>query len=472
MRARVISNFLLLSGICCAAELSLPTVFSDHMVVQRERPVPVWGAAQAGSEITVEFAGQKKRTIADDENRWHLTLDPMAAVTDPLEMQISSRLQSEISNLKFSNVLIGDVWLCSGQSNMQWFMARSQNGEAAIAAAEHPMIRLYNTPLVFAREPQERINGSWKPCTPETVKNFSAVAYYFGRKLSQELNVPIGLLQSAWGGTRIEPWTPPCGFEGIDSLADIRRQIDPMPALDGDPKQERQFPTAIYNGMIHAHIPFAIRGAIWYQGESNHTEGILYVDKTKALLNGWHRLWGYEFPFYFVQIAPFQYGNEAPEKLAEFWEAQSEIVKQIPNTGMAVVSDATTLNNIHPPNKEVPGTRLALLALNKTYGKELVSSGPVFKSLEKEPSGHRLIVAFDAAEGLTTRDGKAPDWFEVAGADGAYKPADAEIKDRSVILSSPEVKNPVAMRFAWHKLAIPNLMNGAGLPASAFRAER
>ena len=469
IRLILLAAFTALS--CLSAELTLPSVFSDHMVLQRDQAVPVWGQADPGSTVTVEFAGQEKTAEADGRGKWNVVLDPMPASSDPRTLSVRSSIDDLES--EFVHVLVGDVWLCSGQSNMQWSMAKSENGEAVIAAAAHPLIRLYRTPAVFSREPQEKIAASWTACTPETVREFSAVAYYFGRKLNQDLNVPVGLLQSAWGGTRIEPWTPPCGFEGIESLADILKKIDPMPVLDGDPKQDRQFPTAIYNGMIHAHIPFAIRGAIWYQGEANRNDGMLYVDKTRALLNGWRGLWGYDFPFYFVQIAPFQYGSQEPNILPEFWEAQSEIVRQIPNTGMAVVSDATTLNDIHPPNKEVPGTRLALLALNNTYGKDVVSTGPEFKSLKRPLlSRNSLKVSFRSAEGLTTRDGKEPDGFEIAGEDGNFKPAQAVIKGNSVIISSPDVEKPVAVRFAWHKLATPNLMNGAGLPAPAFRANR
>ncbi len=449
------------------ADLTLPTLFTDHMVLQREQPVPVWGTADPSSTITVEFAGQKKTTPVDADGKWRTDLDPMPASSEPRSLQVSG-FKSQVS---VSDVLVGEVWLCSGQSNMEWSMKKSSGDPAAIAAANHPLIRLYKTPKVFSRTPNDKINAAWTECTPATVTEFSAVAYYFGRKLQQELDVPIGLLQSAWGGTRIEPWTPPCGFEGFDSLADIREKINPMPALDSNPKNDRQFPTAIYNGMIHAHIPFAIKGAIWYQGESNHREGMLYVDKTAALLKGWRTLWGYDFPYYLVQIAPFQYGQEDPTVLAEFWEAQTKIVKRIPNTGMAVVSDATTLNNIHPPNKEVPGTRLALLALDNTYGKDIVSTGPTFKKMKKPLfGGNTLKIVFDSAEGLTTRDGKAPDFFEIVGEDGIFKPAQAVVNGNSIILSSSEIAKPVAMRFAWNKLATPNLMNAAGLPAPAFRA--
>ena len=464
MRNCLIVLLFVVTGICSAAELQLASVFSDHMVLQRNQPVPVWGTTDAGATVTVEFAGQKKTATADSGGKWRTDLDPLKASARGDTMTVSA---SGIV-MELSDVLIGEVWLCSGQSNMQWSMGNTENASNALATASHPDIRLYRTPLVFSNAPIETINAVWTECTPETVKQFSGVAYYFGRKLQEELDVPVGLLQSAWGGTRIEPWTPPCGFEGFESLADIRRKINPMPALDGNPKSDRQFPTAIYNGMIHAHIPFAIKGAIWYQGESNRSDGMLYVDKTAAQLKGWRSLWGQDIPYYFVQIAPYQYGQEDPAVLAEFWEAQAEIVKIIPQTGMAVVSDAATLSNIHPPNKEVPGTRLALLALDNTYGKDIVSTGPVFQSLEIK-KGH-LEVLFSEADGLTTRDGKAPDYFEIVGEDGHFKPVQARIKGNRVILRSPEVSRPVAMRFAWHKLATPNLMNAAGLPAVAFRA--
>jgi sialate O-acetylesterase len=468
--------FIFFSFIPCFAELILPPVFSDHMVLQREQTVPVWGKADAGATVTVEFAGQKKTATAGADGKWRVDLDPLAASSEPRELEVSSNLKSEIVNRKFSDVLVGEVWLCSGQSNMDMpmkgYKIPTDNAEKDIAAANLPELRLYKTPQVAAGVPKDRIDASWTTCTPETAAEFSAAAFYFGRKIQQDLNVPVGLLQSAWGGTRIEPWTPPCGFDGIDSLADIRQQIKTIsPDLGTNPKtvqQERQTPTALYNGMLYAHVPFAIRGAIWYQGEANRQDGMLYVDKTKALLNGWHKLWGYEFPFYFVQIAPFQYGSEDPSVLPAFWEAEAEIVKQIPNTGMAVITDCATLNDIHPTNKEAPGTRLALLAEANIYGMKVVSSGPVFKSMDIQKD--TLKITFDSAEGMTTRDGKTPDWFEMAGKDGIFKPATAKIEGSSVLLSSPDVPEPVAMRFGWNKLATPNLVNKAGLPTAAFRA--
>ena len=505
IKAACIALLTFVSTTCFAAQLVLPSVFTDHMVLQREQAVPVWGTSDPGDTVTVEFAGQKQTTTADKEGKWSLKLAPLSASAEPQVLTVSSRLAPSVTR---TNVLIGEVWLCSGQSNMQWSMDRTENGAAAIAAATHPHIRLYNTPRVPSASPRETIDAKWTPCNPETAKGFSAVAYYFGRKLNQDLGVPVGLLLSAWGGTRIEPWTPPCGFEGIESLASIHQQVQStLPSsplykktlssyvaginewtdkaeqalqsesyLDAPPAfpsglilgGNQQTPTKLYNGMLHAHIPYAIRGAIWYQGESNHTEGMLYRDKTEALLKGWRKLWGHDLPYYFVQIAPFQYGNEDPTIMARFWEAQAEIVKTIPNTGMAVVSDYTTLNDIHPPNKLVPGTRLALLAEAHTYGMDVVSTGPTFESLEVTDGA--LKVVFDSAEGLTTRDGKAPDWFEVAGEDRAFKKAAAEISGNAVILTSAEVAKPLAVRFAWHKLATPNLMNAASLPAATFRA--
>lgn len=457
---------------CFAANLTLPSVFSDHMVLQRERPVPVWGTAEAGSKITVEFAGQKKTAVADSSNHWKITLDPVSASSKPRKLRVSS---SGVQ-VSFSDVLVGEVWLCSGQSNMEMplkgFKIQTDHAATDIPAADIPQLRLYKTPPAAAGVPKDRIDSSWTTCTPATASEFSATAFYFGRKLQKDLNVPVGLLESAWGGTRIEPWTPPCGFKGIDSLSDIYNKTKTIPpTLGANPKtvrQERQTPTALYNGMLAAHIPFAIRGAIWYQGESNRRDGMLYIDKTQALLKGWRELWGYDFPFYFVQIAPYQYGNDDPTMLPAFWEAQERIVKKIPNTGMAVISDCATLNDIHPTNKEAPGTRLALLAEANTYGMNVVSTGPVFKKMEM--GNGKLILSFSSANRLTTRDRKAPDWFEISGKEGIFKPAKAEINGNTVILSSPDVPKPLAMRFAWNKLATPNLINGADLPTSAFRA--
>lgn len=479
-----------LGGLCClmavtgvalGATLSLPTVFSDHMVLQRERALPVWGQARPGAKVSVMFGGKARATQADAGGKWRLELDPLGASAEGRELEVIAEDPAGVERVKFADVLVGEVWLCSGQSNMELPLGGSKknpvlNSAAEVAAANRPLIRLYRTPKVYASTPLPWIDAQWEVCTPETVREFSAVAYFFGCKLQRDLGVPVGLLQAAWGGTSIDPWTAPGGYEGIASLDNLRRIAETMPPLgeEKDPakmKRVRQTPTALFNGMIHAHIPFGIRGTIWYQGEHDHLDGMLYVDKTRALLNGWRKAWGYDFPFYFVQIAPFAYGeggNEDPSRLPIFWEAQAEITRVVPVTAMAVISDAATPNSIHPPNKEVPGIRLALLAEAHTYGLDVVSSGPVLRKMERLDGALRVV--FDCADGLATRDGREPDWFEVAGSDGVFRMAKAVIEGSSVVIRSPDVPQPQAMRFGWDKIAIPNLVNGAGLPAGAFRA--
>jgi sialate O-acetylesterase len=365
-------------------------------------------------------------------------------------------------------------------------------------------------------QPQSDMEGTWKVCTPESVAaggwdGFSAAGYFFGRELNEKLGVTVGLIEADWGGTRIESWTPPEGFAAVPALKEeyervqlgdprtplhqerLRQTLDQfeqwlhsarsalagqelVPAVPAYPEALRaphdlQQATALYNGMIHPLVPFALRGAIWYQGEANESEGMRYADRMRALVAGWRALWGEgDFPFYFVQIAPFKYGDN-PEKLAELWEAQTVAANTIPNAGMAVINDIGNLTDIHPQNKQDVGHRLALLALAGTYGqKQLVFSGPTYKSMAI--AGDQLRVTFDhVGGGLKSRDGKTLDWFEIIDADeGGFVKADARIAGDTVVLSAPGVKHPVALRFAWSGLAEPNLINAEGLPAGAFRA--
>jgi sialate O-acetylesterase len=461
MRKFILGFILFFAGICLGDSLILPTVFSDHMVLQQGKTLPVWGTSTPGAGVTVEFAGQTQSTVTSADGTWRVDLAPLPASATPRTMTVRSGDQ----RLAVQDILVGEVWLCSGQSNMAWPMERTEDAEAAIAAADFPQIRLYHTPTAFTPKPKEMIPSVWKICSPDTVKTFSGTAYYFGKKLHEDLKVPVGLILSALGGTGIDPWTAPDGYEGLDRLQEEYQQTQTLPDPLPPGRDTRQIPSVLFNGMIAAHIPYAIQGAIWYQGEHDHREWNLYVDKTRALLNGWRKLWGYEFPFYLVQIAPKNYPDD---DLSLFWEAQAQIVREIPKTGMAVISDSATLDNVHPPCKVVPGSRLALLAEANTYGMNVVSTGPVFQTLGKLDG--KLNVTFSSADGLTTRDGKTPDWFELVGKDGSFKPADAEIEGNRVILSSPEIREPVGVRFAWSKLAKPNLMNAAGLPAWPFRA--
>jgi sialate O-acetylesterase len=510
---------LLIAAICglereARADLRLPKVFNSHMVLQREKPLIVWGWSSPNEMVKARLGSASAQTQANANGEWKVTLPAMKA-GGPYKLTVSGS-----STVELEDVMIGEVWLCSGQSNMEMGIGICNNAKEEIAAADYPGIRLLMVPNKWTPEPQSDFSesgpeGVWKVCSPKTVaeggwSGFSAAAYYLGRELHKKLGVAVGLIDATWGGTRIESWTPPDGFAEVPALkheyelvqlADARterhrqrleqtlneteqwlsatkqavaQKTNPpkMPTYPAEllPPHDLQNATALFNGMIHPLCPFAIRGAIWYQGESNLDDGRLYTERMKALIGGWRKIWNEgNFPFYFVQIAPFNYGGNA-ERMGEFWKAQAEAQK-IPSVGMAVINDIGDLKDIHPKNKQEVGRRLALWALAKTYGQpNVVYSGPTFKSMAME--GDKLRVNFDnAAGGLASRDDKPLDWFEIIDADeGGFVKADAKIDGASVVLSSPEVKRPVTMRFAWNMLAEPNLMNSAGLPASAFRA--
>ena len=497
------------------------------MVLQRDQPIPIWGWADPGEEVRVVLRDadrtlEQALTSADEDGNWRLDLEPRSA---------GGPYSLTINGLELTDVLYGEVWLCSGQSNMEWPVMAADAAEMEIATADHPSIRLFHVPKVPAGSPMTDVAAQWQSTSPATIATFSAVCYYFGREIHSNLNVPLGLIASSWGGTRIEPWTPPGGFrsvEGLGAMADyalatdasFREQlpttldaveawvtgtrvalasggpIAPIPAVVHPLAQETQ-PTALYNGMIHPLAPFAIRGALWYQGESNVGDGMGYRDKMHALVNGWREIWDQgDFPVYYVQLAPFDYtwrsglvgrlgidvspeywsalagmfGMDAsPYKLPELWEAQTAALS-IRNTAMAVTNDIGNVADIHPTNKQEVGRRLSLLALANTYGRsDLVYSGPVYRSMERQDGA--IVLRFDHADGLTTRDGEPPTWFEIAGDDGQFVEASAVIKGEAVVVSSDAVANPVAVRFAWHTVAEPNLMNGSGLPAGAFRTQ-
>ncbi|MDB6064050.1 MAG: hypothetical protein JWR26_258 [Pedosphaera sp.] len=491
------------------AEVSLPKVFGSHMVLQQEKPVIVWGWAQPNETVTVQIASASKKVQANERGEWKAVLPAMKA-SGPYALKVSGS-----NSLQFDDVMVGEVWLCSGQSNMEMGIGMVNDAKAEIAAADYPGIRLLKVAKKWTPLPQKDFEGTWKVCSPKTVAEggwggFSAAGYFFGRELHKKLGVTVGLIDSTWGGTRIESWTPPEGFAAVPALEKILDQVqlgDPnsarhqerlaqtlketgnwmaaaqqalnehnlvptMPTYPAEllPPHDVQNPTALYNGSIHPLAPFAIRGAIWYQGESNYGEGMLYTEKMKALIGGWRKVWGEgEFPFYFVQIAPYNY-NGNPEVMGEFWEGQTA-AQSIPNVGMAVINDIGNLKDIHPKNKQEVGRRLALQALERTYGQEtLVYCGPTFKAMAIE--GDKLRLTFDdAGMGLKARDDQPLSWFEMIDADeGGFVKADARIEGASVVLSAPEVKHPVAMRFAWSMLALPNLINAEGLPAGSFRA--
>ncbi|MBT6156665.1 MAG: 9-O-acetylesterase [Planctomycetaceae bacterium] len=449
------------------ADVKLPVVFGDNMVLQRNEAVPVWGWDDAGAEVTVTLGKSKVSAKADKTGKWMVKLPAMKA-GGPHKMTVAGS-----STVNVKNILFGEVWLCSGQSNMEWRVRQSTNAKEEIAAAKHPNIRHIKIPhRPSDKEETDVPSDGWQVCSPQTVGEFTGVGYFFGRHLQQELDVPIGLIGSNWGGTRIEPWTPPEGFKQVPALKEIADNLDDFPTKNAKGVINHQSSLALYNGMISPLVPYAIRGAIWYQGESNRKDGLLYEQKMLALIKGWRTIWNKpELPFYFVQIAPYQYGNDAPGELPVLWEAQTNVLS-LPHTGMAVVTDVGNLKNIHPANKQDAGKRLALWALAKDYGqKELVYSGPLYKGMKTE--GKKIRVYFDhVGSGLAARDGKALDSFTIAGQDGKFFEATATIDENTIVVSSPDVSEPKAVRFGWHKLANPNLMNKNGLPASPFRSDK
>ncbi|MDR3199138.1 MAG: 9-O-acetylesterase [Planctomycetaceae bacterium] len=512
MKIKFVPDFVLVLGFAATlilatdsrADVRLPEIFASNMVLQREMKVPVWGWAEPGEKVTVSFEGQNPATETGADGRWSVQLEPLKA-GGPFTLTVKGN-----NELKLENVLVGEVWLCSGQSNMEWTMSRSAEYNEELPKVENSKIRLFQVGKAWNQTPQDKLSASWKLCNAENIPNFSAVGYYFGQKINAELEVPVGLINSSWGGTRIEPWTPPIGFQSLPTLSNIAEEvavknpatdlhktlvkktlaeykswletseknlaatkmISPPPVFPGQlaPYTNQQQPTVLYNTMIHPLVPLALRGAIWYQGESNMSEGMLYAEKMKALIYGWQNVFNNpDLGFYYVQLAPFIYGGD-PTRLAYLWEAQAAVEKALPKTGMAVVNDlVTNIKDIHPPRKKPVGQRLALLALSRTYGKtDIAAASPELEKMDID--GSNVVLHFTNAKELKTRDGKNPDWFEIAGADGVYRKAEAVINGVTVTLKNNDVAKPYAVRFAWDQAAEPNLQNEAGLPLGAFRA--
>ncbi len=453
------------------ADVTLSPIIGSHMVLQRDSACPVWGWAEAGEEVTVEFAGQKHTAKPDANGRWMVKLTPLKATDKGATMTIKGK-----NTIALEDVVVGEVWLCSGQSNMEWNVASSNNPKEEIAAANDPLIRHIKVNNPPSKTPMDKvISSGWQEASPKTVGSFTAVGYFFARELRKELNVPIGLLGANWGGTRIEPWTPPVGFKQVPALKSIADKLDSYPEMEpskdgAEPKAKLQSALALYNGRISPLVPYALRGALWYQGESNLSEGMLYMDKMKALIGGWREVWQMpDMPFYFVQLAPFVYKGANPEFLPRLQEAQTATMK-IPNTGMAVTTDVSNINDIHPRNKQDVGKRLALWALAKTYGKTgVVYSGPLYKAVKFD--GGKATITFEHGTGLKTRDGQPVSHFLIAGEDKAFVPAKAEISGDTLVVSADGVTKATAVRYGWSHDAEPNLANGTGLPASPFRTD-
>ena len=493
------------------AEVKLASPFTDHMVLQCDLKVPVWGTAEPGEEITVQFADRKNSVKAGADGKWRVDLPPMKASSESRVFTVSGSKTAK--PLELQDVVVGEVWLASGQSNMDFSMSKKvksfagvANEETEIAAANYPLIRMFTGVAAKTYAPQASVNGVWKVCTPETAPAFSAVGYFFARDLQREIKIPVGIITESFGASTAESWirretmaADPQLKPMLDRFDDAveRFRTNPPPvvaaprsedvsatnavatnaapgrrargsAAPRDPVQDQHNATVLFNGMIAPIIPYAIRGAIWYQGESivGADAGIaLYPHVQATLVRDWRELWGEgDFPFLIVQLA----GQEAASNSPRVREAQATILA-LPNTGMAVATDIGEAKNVHPKNKQDVGDRLARIALAKTYGRKIEFSGPAYDSMKIE--GNAIRVSFSHADGLVARDGTLK-WFTVAGADGKFVSADARIDGQTVVVSSPDVPAPVAVRYAW--VNFPNgghLYNSPGLPAAQFRSD-
>ncbi len=483
----------LLLATAAAAEATLPSVLADHMVVQRGVPVHVWGIASAQENITVTFRGETKSTNADELGRWSLYLAPGEA-GGPFAMTVKST-----NTITVNDVLVGDVWVASGQSNMEFPMKELLNADAEIAGAQYPKIRIFRVEHRPSSYPRSDVEAkTWAACTPESVADSSAVAYYFARDLYQKNNIPIGLMETFSGGTPAESWTSLRGLSADASLmpvfaerthmveeqettilrlqkedreleqaaAQAKAEGKPVPGRPWHPDFDAWAPAALFNGMVAPLTRFAIRGAIWYQGEANAGRtASLYGRQLRTLIGDWRREWDVgDFPFLIVQLANWNAG--ADSNWPEVREGQRQTLS-VKNTGMAVTIDIGDAEDIHPKDKRDVGLRLALAARAITYGEKIEWSGPLYRQLTRED--HALRVWFDHANGMNAKNG-ALVGFEVAGADGKYVPADARIEGESVVVSSATVTDPVSVRYGWAANPTCNLYNREGLPASPFRA--
>ena len=460
MRQLQILLFLSIITLCqsAVANVSLPAIFTDNMVLQRDTEVRIWGWAKPLEKVAVQASWSKDilRTVADKFARWEVML-PTPGAGGPFEITVQGYNQ-----ITLRNVLVGEVWLCSGQSNME-FTARQGilGGEEAMKNADQPNIRFFTVHHRSANEAQiDLASDGWKVCSPETMAGFSAAAYFFAKKLQEKMGVPVGLIHSGWGGTPAEAWVAGRIIEADPLLSEAANLLPDEP---WGPQQAG----SIYHAMIAPLTPFKIAGTIWYQGETNVNNPLTYKELFSTLIKSWRTAWGYEFPFYFAQIAPFKYGVPGVGALVR--DAQRRTL-EAPNTGMVVTSDIGDTLDIHPKNKLDLGLRFANLALKYHYHVlDGEVSGPLYRSFEVEKD--RVKIFFDHASGLKASGGDCP-FFEVAGEDGIFYPAKAEIGDGLVMVFAKQVKKPKAVRFAWRNTATPNLFNGAGLPTSCFWEEK
>jgi sialate O-acetylesterase len=459
MKKNNIYSFLLsLIGFSAFANVSLPSFFSDNMVLQRNADVKLWGWGSPNEEIIITTGWDNTTYTVKPDNHANWQIN----IKTPKEGGPYTLKFKGYNELVFKNVMLGEVWLCSGQSNMEWTPSSGiENAEAEIAKADYPNIRFFTARKLTAQSPQINLPGSWQQCTPETMRYFSAIGYFFAQHLQEDLKgIPIGIINSSWGGTPAEIWLPQ-DYIAKDSL--LASAAAKLTASEWGPHK----PGLAYNAMIHPFAGLKLAGVLWYQGESNVGSGV--YDKTLAgLITSWRTAWHDDFNFYYVQIAPFNYKGGTTQGVSTRNE-QRKVLQLVAKTGMVVISDVGNINDIHPRNKKPVGIRLANLALSNQYGinKGLVNS-PLFKDLKV--NGSKITVNFNYADGLHFK-GKTSKLFEVAGSDGVYHPAIAKIKNNTVIVYSNKVEKPTQVRFAWHNAALADVFNSANLPASSFTSE-
>jgi len=459
--ALVLMLVLVPVGVGCAktAQVRLPGVLGDHMVVQRGTEVYIWGWTDPGARVTVRMGEAEASATGNADGRFLTRLPPQEA-GGPHTITVTGE-----NTVSIKDVLVGDVWICSGQSNMEMAVRGVRNAKKEIADAKYPRIRLFTVKRTSTPEPQDDCKGDWKPCSPDTVPNFSAVGYFFGRHLHKHLDVPVGLVNTSWGGTPSEAWTSPRTVEKV-------RAFDPIvKRFKGKPNHPHR-PSNLFNGMIAPLVPMRIRGAIWYQGESNAGRACQYRTLFPAMIQDWRAHWRQgNFPFLFVQLANFKKRAKQPgdSAWAELREAQAMALR-LPKTAQAVIIDIGEAKDIHPKNKQDVGKRLALAARAVAYGEDMTYSGPMYKSMKVE--GGKVRLAFDhVGGGLVAKGGGPLKGFAVAGKDKQWHWAEAEIDGKTVVVSSDEVARPVAVRYAWADNPDCNLANEEGLPASPFRTD-
>jgi sialate O-acetylesterase len=478
------------------ADVTLPAIFGDHMVLQRDQKINVWGWADPGEDVKVEFRGQTATAKAGDDGAWRVALEPVDA-GGPFEMVVSGK-----NARTFKDVLVGEVWICSGQSNMQWPVVASNDADLEIAAAKYPNIRLISVPQVGTQEPQKDFQGEWKPCSPETVGPFSAVGYFFGRQLHQTLDVPVGLINDAWGGSACEAWIPreklaadpkykdllasweereknyeaaKKAYEEAKEKAKAEGEPGPKPQENPDgPMKGNARPGNIFNGVLLPTVGYGIRGVVWYQGESNAGRAYQYRDMFPLMIETWRSLWGQgDFSFYWVQLADFMAEKPEPgdSAWAELREAQTMTMDRLPNTGEAVIIDIGEGKDIHPRNKQDVAMRLARWALARDYGVNVPCQSPTYKAMETKDG--KVELTFDHVDGgFRPFDVNEPLGFTIAGADQKFVAARAKVVGpNKVEVWSDQVAEPAAVRYAWADNPVCNMYSAVGLPLTPFRTD-